>query len=122
MITPDGATLIISGWLEKESELFLSASMINFSVYAKCRVVAIVEGKVTLRCVSPDSAVFSFSLESPRLSIRYAEPREFSDTPEFIESVPEEKRLNSALIITLPLKETDSSSAGLRETIRLLEL
>jgi hypothetical protein len=124
-MSPDEAILIIKGWLESKSELLLSASMINFSVYARCRVVAVEDGKVTVWSLKED-AVVSFSVDSPSLSLRYSEMRELSDAPGFEHvSIPEGKALNSALVITLPLKEIDPSVAPLRlsaERIILLQM
>lgn len=125
MISPEEATLIIKGWFESNSELLLSVSMINFSVYAKCRIVAVEDGRITLWSTK-DDAVFSFSVDSPHLSLKYSEMRELSGTSGFENvSVPEDKQFNSALVVALPIKEIDSSFSGTPanvERVILMEL
>lgn len=123
MIRPDEATLIINGWFESKTELLLSASMINFSVYAKCRVVDVSAGKVTLRSAKNDS-VFTFTVDSPHLSLRFSMSREFKGLPG-LESLPEDKWEKSALVVTLSLEEIEPSyrDSGFRaEQIILLEI
>jgi hypothetical protein len=109
VISPEDAILIINGWLDNKSELLLSASMINFSVYSKCRVVSIDEGKVTLWSVNDGAAAFSFSIDSPYLDLAYSELREFKGKPG-LEDVPEEMLLKSALILTLALNKLDATA------------
>lgn len=122
MITPEDATLIIKGWQERNSDLLLSASMINFSVYAKCRVVSLDGGNVTLWSIGKDSAVFTFSVASKHVSLKYSEMRDFKGRPG-LEEVPEDKLLNSALVLTIPLEAIASPSGGFDvEQIFLLEL
>ena len=106
MIRPDEALLIIKGWFDSKSELILSASMINFSVYSKCRIVGIEGDKVTLWSADDGAAVFSFSVDSPHLELRYSELREFKGKPG-IEDASEERLDKSALIVSLALKELD---------------
>lgn len=103
MIKPDEFTLIIKGWFDNKSDLLMSASSINFSVLSKCRVVSVDDGNVVLWSSKEDS-VFRFSVESPHLSVRYCELREFADVPGFLDSVPDDKRFRSALLVTLPLE------------------
>jgi hypothetical protein len=105
-MTPEDALLIIRGWLDSKSELMLSASMINFSVYSRCRVVSVVGGTVTLWPVKDGAAAFSFSVDSPHLEIKYSELREFKGKSG-LENVPEDAWLKSALVVSLALRELD---------------
>jgi hypothetical protein len=105
-MSPEDAILIIKGWLDNKFELLLSASMINFSVYSKCRVVAVDGDKVTLWPVNDGAAAFSFSVDSPHLKLKYSELREFRGMPG-LENASEEKLLKSALIVSLALRELD---------------
>ena len=109
VISPDEYVLIIRGWLANESELFLSASMLGFSAFSKCKVVEVSGGKIKLRSVNPeDPAVFAFSIESPLLSLGYAEPREMQDL-EALASIPEGNRLKSALTLSVPVGAVNPS-------------
>jgi hypothetical protein len=109
MIRTDEAILILKGRLDKNSELLLSAKMINFSVLSKCRVVAIEGDKVTLWPVKDGAAAFVFSVDSEHLELNYSQLREFKGRPG-LETVAEEKLDNSALLISLPLQAIDSSN------------
>lgn len=109
-MSPEEVVLIVRGWLDSKSELFLSASTINFSVFTKCRVVHIAGDNVTLWSTKDDT-VFSFSVDSPHLSLSYSELREFKGRPG-LENVPEEAWERSALVVTLPLGELDPSLRG----------
>ena len=120
---PEDAILIIRGWLDNKSDLLLSASMINFSVYSKCRVVAVDKGKIKLQPIEDGAAMFSFSVDSAHLELKYSELREFKGKPG-LEDASEETLQKSALSVTLALKELDPS-APLKadvEQIILLEL
>lgn len=120
---PEDAILIIRGWLDNKSDLLLSTSMINFSMYSKCRVVTVDGGKVTLRPIEDGAAMFSFSVDSEHLELKYCELREFKGKPG-LEDAPEETLQKSALSVTLALKELNPI-APLKadvEQIILLEL
>lgn len=97
MVTPDAVLLIIKRWLENESEVYLSVSSVNVSVWTKCRVIAVEGNKAVFR--SGDTIV-TFVVEEG-FSFKYKELREVSGLPGF-ESLPADKLLNSALTATLP--------------------
>jgi hypothetical protein len=118
VINPQEFTLIIRGWLDNKSELLMSASSINFSVLAKCRVVDVAGDKVTLWSLKEDS-VFTFSVESPHLSVKYSEPRDF---PEFFASLPEDKQFKSAILISLPLEELVPEAASMNRSVEKIVL
>jgi hypothetical protein len=106
------ALLVVREWLEKGSALYLSASTINFSAFAPCRVVAVEDDKVVLRTSAEHGAVFSFSVNNPLLSLRHAELRDLVGKPGF-ENLPKESQTGSALVVRLALEEIEPSLAPL---------
>lgn len=124
MISPEEAILIIKGWQDEQTELLLSATMINFSVLSKCRVKWTDSGKIVLWSVGTPEVVFSFSVDSPLVSLRFSGLREFKGKPG-LENVPDDHWDKSALSVTLPLAAVDPSFRGARfdvEQIFILEL
>jgi len=107
VMRPEDAVLIIKGWLDNQTDLTLSATTINFSVYSACRVVSIDGLKVTLGVEG--GAVVAFSVDSPFLEIKYSELREFKGMPG-MEDAPEEALQRSALSVTLSLNKIKSDA------------
>ena len=106
MISPDAALLIIKGWLETGSKLYVSASSINLSVWSNCRVEAIEESKAVFRSIDR-STIIAFVVEDG-FSFEYKQLREVAGKPGF-ELVPADRMLNSALTATLksPISKGD---------------
>jgi hypothetical protein len=117
VISPDEYSLIIKRWSENKTELLLSASMLDFSAFSKCRVTDVNGDKITLRSVNTDNpAIFAFSIGNPLLLLNYAEPREIPDAV-VLASIPEDKRLKSALTLSIPVGAVNPSLSDSQYTV-----